>query len=139
MEPTPRNLLTFFEFARAIVQRYFPDELTAYDIEGPNLVTDVVVGQKVSNAHSSASGEFQFLPEAASVLSFIGLLWSTYEILQKILVEIKKYRGDDIRLQASISIAWKKKLRESGIDESTAQAIVDSFSADLVKLVKDKI
>lgn len=126
----------FFNLVRRIVELNFPDELVPFDLEGSNLVNDLYGGREIRSTTTTPSGEFKFISEATAVLSFVGLLWSTYEVAKKVLLELKKrQKNETVNTRPTIKSEWLAKLREAGIDEDRSLAIVDSFSDDLLQIL----
>jgi hypothetical protein len=125
---------SFETFVENIVRQTLPDETLPYRIGARELVDQLFAGKDIRNQNSLARGEFEFIGEATEVLKFVGVLWSTYQVLQQAYHQwTARKKQIDI---AAIKEQWRTALKQSGLSDSMAAAISDKFAEQLPALVK---
>jgi hypothetical protein len=125
---------SFENFVGDIVRQTLPDETLPYRIGARALVDQLFTGKDIRNQNSLARGEFEFIGEATEVLKFVGVLWSTYEVLQQAYHQwTARKKQIDI---AAIKEQWRIALKQSGLSDSMATEISDRFAEQLPAFVK---
>lgn len=127
--PTDESL---YDFVGRIVQSQFPEEMDAYNLEGQSIINELVQSGRIRQSEATDTSEFAFIPEAVNALSFIGVLWSVYEIFGKVRSEFSS-KGKLEQIER-IAEEWRKTLEIAGIEEEKAIKIVQIFSTELKRL-----
>ncbi|MBI5184103.1 MAG: hypothetical protein HZA01_00005 [Nitrospinae bacterium] len=104
----PISKEAFISIIRNVVNTHFPDEMSAFELEGANIADDLLSGEKVATSGVKGYGEFQFIAEATSILKFIEIMLSAYEIIQK----YRDIIGDLPVTQNELNDNWKIRVRE---------------------------
>lgn len=115
----------FKNLAQQIVYKVFPEEKDSFDLSADILIDDLFRGKDILQPYSEAHGEFQFFGETKTILEFIVVLYSMYEVIQKILPERKKIKNQYV--PDEIGSIWKQKLVDAGISNTKAEKIFNEF------------
>src|SRR5690348_8512032 len=107
----------FKKVMRDIVMEHFPDELTPFDLEIDSMLNELSAESSIQQA--AGRGEFQFVGDATSILTFVSLLGTTFLTLQKCYDRVRQPEVDTLRK------SWKRELEKAGMSAKKAEAITD--------------
>lgn len=120
---------------KSVVQEYFPDELSAYDLSGEVLINKLSSSEGLKREiNQGKKGVFKFIEETNIALEFVGVALSIYELV-RIQREKKKSKSRNLEL-LDTSDLWKEKLVQEGITEEMAEKIVSKFTRDVISILQ---
>jgi hypothetical protein len=122
----------FSDLIGQIVTETFPDEATAFQIEGQRMVADLYAGGQI-RTKDAEKAEFGFSLSSSEVIEFVKLLTATFTLVKTASEWLKPRSKKPI--PEEIATRWKAELTRAGLSPSKSDQIVKKFSTELGKCI----
>jgi hypothetical protein len=122
------------DFLKPIVTAYFPDEQTSFEIEGDQLISDVLQNKRIHTSSLTNQPDFGFgVEDLVAVASFVKLIVGTISTLRDLnLLPFHKVNRPEPNVV--LRQRWERTLEKAGLPHSKAAEIADKFLTSLFKV-----